>query len=202
MLELTHALEKILYLVSSSLYLPVLLIVTLLAAYSVYASGRLLQEWLQRRSLGSLVLIKFANDLQQTISENKITGNPLDVEMELLLQTHEHQQLIKLDKIRFVIKLGPALGLMGTLIPMGISLAALASGNIPSMASSMVTAFTATVAGLGCSVVAYLIALIREQWLRADFAVMRHQAELAASRLLDNHSVTIEEDGHALSETL
>jgi|694.fasta_scaffold15959_10 biopolymer transport protein ExbB/TolQ len=202
MLELTHALEKILYLVSSSLYLPVLLIVTLLAAYSVYASGRLLQEWLQRRSLGSLVLIKFANDLQQTISENKITGNPLDVEMELLLQTHEHQQLIKLDQIRFVIKLGPALGLMGTLIPMGISLAALASGNIPSMASSMVTAFTATVAGLGCSVVAYLIALIREQWLRADFAVMRHQAELAASRLLDNHSVTIEEDGHALSETL
>jgi biopolymer transport protein ExbB/TolQ len=178
------------------------LIVTLLAAYSVYASGRLLQEWLQRRSLGSLVLIKFANDLQQTISENKITGNPLDVEMELLLQTHEHQQLIKLDQIRFVIKLGPALGLMGTLIPMGISLAALASGNIPSMASSMVTAFTATVAGLGCSVVAYLIALIREQWLRADFAVMRHQAELAASRLLDNHSVTIEEDGHALSETL
>jgi biopolymer transport protein ExbB/TolQ len=177
MLELTHALEKILYLVSSSLYLPVLLIVTLLAAYSVYASGRLLQEWLQRRSLGSLVLIKFANDLQQTISENKITGNPLDVEMELLLQTHEHQQLIKLDQIRFVIKLGPAVGLMGTLIPMGISLAALASGNIPSMASSMVTAFTATVAGLGCSVVAYLIALIREQWLRADFAVMRHQAE-------------------------
>lgn len=36
----------------------------------------------------------------------------------------------KLDRIRFVIKVGPALGLMGTLIPMGISLAALAEGNI------------------------------------------------------------------------
>ncbi|QSB00293.1 hypothetical protein JWZ98_16605 [Methylomonas sp. EFPC1] len=35
-MALTHALEQILYMISSSLYLPVLLIVTLLAAYSVY----------------------------------------------------------------------------------------------------------------------------------------------------------------------
>ena len=46
---------------------------------------------------------------------------------------------------------------MGTLIPMGVSLASLAEGNIPKMAGSMVTAFTATVAGLACGVVLTLL---------------------------------------------
>lgn len=201
-MEFTQLLEHILYMISSSLYLPVLLIVTSLAAYSVYACGRLLQEWLDRRKAGSRTVRLFNLDLAVTLGKKNRSEAPLDVELELLLQTHEHQQLVKLDQIRFVIKLGPALGLMGTLIPMGISLAALAQGNIPSMASSMVTAFTATVTGLGCSVIAYMVALVREQWLRADFAAMRHQAELAASRVLDVQDLVIEEDGHALSETL
>jgi len=201
--ELTHMLEHILYMISSSLYLPVLLIVTLLAAYSVYTCGRLAQEWLERRQAGSRTVRLFNLDLAVALGrQQRANAAPLDVELELLLQTHEHRQLIKLDQVRFVIKLGPALGLMGTLIPMGISLAALAQGNIPSMAGSMVTAFTATVTGLGCGVITYLVALVREQWLRADFAAMRHQAELAASRVLDAQDLAIEEDGHALSETL
>ncbi|CAD6877031.1 MotA/TolQ/ExbB proton channel family protein [Methylomonas fluvii] len=202
-MELTHTLEQILYMISSSLYLPVLLIVTLLAAYSVYTCGRLAQEWLERRQAGSRTVRLFTLDLAVALGrQQRANAAPLDVELELLLQTHEHRQLIKLDQVRFVIKLGPALGLMGTLIPMGISLAALAQGNIPSMAGSMVTAFTATVTGLGCGVITYLVALVREQWLRADFAAMRHQAELAASRVLDVQDLAIEEDGHALSETL
>ncbi|MCQ8119544.1 MotA/TolQ/ExbB proton channel family protein [Methylomonas rosea] len=202
-MELTHTLEQILYMISSSLYLPVLLIVTVLAAYSVYTCGRLAQEWLERRRAGSRSVRLFNLDLAVALgSQQRANAAPLDVELELLLQTHEQRQLIKLDQVRFVIKLGPALGLMGTLIPMGISLAALAQGNIPSMAGSMVTAFTATVTGLGCGVITYLVALVREQWLRADFAAMRHQAELAASRVLDVQDLAIEEDGHALSETL
>ena len=85
----------------------------------------------------------------------------------------------RLDRIRFVIRVGPALGLMGTLIPMGISLSALADGNIPKMADSMVTAFTATVAGLGAGVLAYLISLSRERWVREDVREMACAAELA-----------------------
>lgn len=202
-MDMTHNLEHILYLISSSLYLPVILIVTLLAAYSIYAAGRLFQEWLERRKLGSRCLADFQSDLIVAVTEQKISKTPLDIVLESLLQSHENRQIVKLDQIRFVIKLGPSLGLMGTLIPMGISLAALAQGNIPSMASSMVTAFTATVTGLGCSVVAYLIALVREQWLRADFSSMRLQAELMANRVLDQHDAThFEEDSHALSEKL
>src|SRR5690606_8993989 len=116
--------------------------------------------------------------------------------LERLLQGAELAMAKSLDRIRFVIKVGPALGLMGTLIPMGISLAALAEGNIPKMAGSMVTAFTATVAGLGSGVIAYLIALVREKSLRSDIREMEYLTEVAARE----HGIGKEEQ-HALSET-
>ena len=79
---------------------------------------------------------------------------------------------------------GPALGLMGTLIPMGISLAGLAQGNLPKMAESMTTAFTATVVGLACSVSAYVLSLVREHWLRSDLTDIAYAAE---SLLAEQH---------------
>jgi hypothetical protein len=89
----------------------------------------------------------------------------------------------RLDGVRFVVRVGPALGLMGTLIPMGISLAGLAQGNLPKMAESMTTAFTATVVGLACSVSAYVLTLVREHWLRSDLT----EIAFAAEALLASH---------------
>jgi biopolymer transport protein ExbB/TolQ len=63
---------------------------------------------------------------------------------------------------------------------MGVSLASLAEGNNPKMAGSMVTAFTATVAGLACGVVSYIIALLRENWARADIREMEFLTEVQA----------------------
>jgi biopolymer transport protein ExbB/TolQ len=79
--------------------------------------------------------------------------------------------------IRFVIRVGPALGLMGTLIPMGIALSAMAQGDMPKMAGSMVTAFTTVVVGLACSVVAYIMSLVKEKWVRADMREMEYLTE-------------------------
>jgi len=67
---------------------------------------------------------------------------------------------------------------MGTLIPMGISLSSLAQGDMPKMAGSMVTAFTTVVVGLACSVLAYLMSLVKEKWVRADMREMEYQTEL------------------------
>ena len=53
-------------------------------------------------------------------------------------------------------KLGPILGLMGTLIPMGPALAGLASGDIASMAYNMQIAFATTVVGLVAGAVGFL----------------------------------------------
>lgn len=54
----------------------------------------------------------------------------------------------KLSRSRLLVKIGPMIGLMGTLIPMGPALTGLASGDIASMAYNMEVAFATTVIGI------------------------------------------------------
>lgn len=192
-MPMLQALEQFLFEISSALYFPVIAAVSALVLYVGLALGGLAHEAWERRKLARSVThyqAKLALELAATTPH-------LDARLELLLQGAELSIARSLDRIRFVIKVGPALGLMGTLIPMGISLAALAEGNIPKMAGSMVTAFTATVAGLGCGVVAYLIALVREKWLRDDIRQMEYLTEVAARE----HGYATPEARHALPET-
>ena len=55
-----------------------------------------------------------------------------------------------------LIKFGPLLGLMGTLIPMGPALVGLAEGDISSMAYNMQIAFATTVTGMAAAAVGML----------------------------------------------
>ncbi|MCE1239209.1 MAG: MotA/TolQ/ExbB proton channel family protein [Azonexaceae bacterium] len=173
-MELIQLIEHLLYEVSTALYLPVIGGCALLVAYTPVQLGiTLFDAWQRWRGRFPERAAFFA-----ALARIRPAAGTLPIEVERLLQAHELALSHRLDRIRFVIKVGPALGLMGTLIPMGISLAALAEGNIPKMAGSMVTAFTATVAGLGAGVLAYLIALSRERWAREDVREMAHAAEL------------------------
>jgi len=101
----------------------------------------------------------------------------LDIRLERLLQEAELRLLKSLDKVSFAVRVGPAVGLMGTLIPMGIALSSLAQGNMPKMAQSMVTAFTTTIVGLGCGVAAYLMSMVREKWVKEDMREMECATE-------------------------
>ena len=60
------------------------------------------------------------------------------------------------------------------------------------MASSMVTAFTTVVVGLGCSVAAYLMSLVKEKWVRGDIREMEYLTELRL-RELNCHALPTEE---------
>lgn len=179
-MELTQALENFLYQVASALYLPVIAGCSLLVVYVPWMLGMLLRDAWDRRRGRFRVRERFVRALDGEVASFRGRAGELPIRVERLLQQAELEMARQLDRVRFVIKTGPALGLMGTLIPMGISLAALAQGDIPKMAGSMVTAFTATVGGLGAGVAAYLIALVRERWVRADIREMAFAAEIAA----------------------
>jgi len=174
-MNLIALIEQFLYIVSSALYLPVIGACALLVLYVPWLAGMLVYDALARRRGQRAAVQAFRVALAQPLQ----VGVARDVAVEWLLQQHEGLLTRALDRVRFVIKVGPALGLMGTLIPMGISLSALAGGNIPQMAGSMVTAFTATVAGLAAGTAAYLIALVRERWAREDLRDMAFEAETA-----------------------
>jgi biopolymer transport protein ExbB/TolQ len=176
-LDAVKLLENYLYVVSEALYLPVIAAVSALLLYCLWHCGTLSADALIRFRRGSPEVRAFKPRLLEQVNSR---APHIGARVERLLQEAELEAVRRLDRVRFVIKVGPALGLMGTLIPMGISLAALAEGNVPKMAGSMVTAFTATVAGLACGVLAYMIALVREKWARADIREMEYLAETNA----------------------
>ncbi len=176
-MSIVQILEHFLYAIASGLYVPVIATVSALCLYTLWLCGALAGDAFQRFRKGSTELLEFRQRLD---AEFAYRENHLDARLERVLQAAELAASRRLDRVRFVIKVGPALGLMGTLIPMGISLASLAEGNVPKMAGSMVTAFTATVAGLACGVVAYLIALVRENWVRAEIREMEFLTEISA----------------------
>lgn len=61
-------------------------------------------------------------------------------------------------------KMGPMLGLMGTLIPMGPALVGLSTGDIASMAYNMQVAFATTVVGLFAAAVGFITQQIKQRW--------------------------------------
>ncbi len=75
-------------------------------------------------------------------------------------------------------KLGPVLGLMGTLIPMGPALVGLAAGDIESMAVNMQVAFSTTVIGLFTGAVGFIILQIKKRWYAADLNNLEFVSEL------------------------
>ncbi len=193
-MNLVRWLEGFLFQISSGLYAPVVVLVSALALYTTWAFGAFMVDALLRWRRGSDDQAAFAAALAR---EQEAGGADLEARVEKLLRLHEIRAASRLDRVRFIIKVGPALGLMGTLIPMGVSLASLAEGNIPKMAGSMVTAFTATVAGLACGVIAYVIALLREKWVRTDLLEMEFLAETRMSAAIEHVRL---ERRHALSE--
>lgn len=76
-------------------------------------------------------------------------------------------------------RMGPMLGLMGTLIPMGPALTDLAAGDIQGMAQKLVVAFTTTVLGLAVAALAYLVAAARRRWYAADLRAIEYMYDLA-----------------------
>ena len=80
-------------------------------------------------------------------------------------------------------KVGPSLGLLGTLIPMGAALAALTAGNLEAMAGQMVVAFTTTIVGLSAGTVAFVIQLVRHNWVNEAIREQRFLAERIGGEL-------------------
>lgn len=168
-------LETFLYIISSALFYPVVAGLILLTFWLVISFGGFLREYIDRKQGNLAGLQRYQGILD---SEALNPSADLDLHLEKQLQMAELELIKGLDKIRFAIRVGPALGLMGTLIPMGVSLAALAQGDMPKMASNMVTAFTTTVVGLACGVAAYLMTVVKEKWVRADIREMEYLTEL------------------------
>ena len=109
----------------------------------------------------------------------------------------EHVVLEREDRVRrtlggsrLLVKIGPSLGLLGTLIPMGTALASLTAGNLEAMAGQMVVAFTTTIIGLTAGTIAYVIQVVRHNWVNQTVREQRFIAERIAGELERKVDVT------------
>lgn len=170
-------LRELFHSIAGLLVWPVLLGLLGLAAAMLVAVGSFAREAWDRRSGRRRALDAAAATLDGIVAAP--SGDPLDIRIEEHLQTTERARWRALGRLRLAVRVGPSLGLMGTLIPMADALQGLADGNLPALATNMVTAFAATVIGLTISVTAYLLGAARESWVRADTEALAFHAERA-----------------------
>ena len=75
-------------------------------------------------------------------------------------------------------KMGPMLGLMGTLIPMGPALVGLSTGDIASMAYNMQVAFATTVVGLFAAAIGFITQQVKQRWYLQDMTNLEFLSEM------------------------
>jgi len=73
---------------------------------------------------------------------------------------------------RTMTRIGPLLGLMGTLIPLGPALVGLASGDIGLLARKMEVAFATTVVGLVIGAMGFLLHQSASRWALDDLSLL------------------------------
>ena len=192
------------FMISNSLLYPVVIALLGLIAWSLMTFGQFVSEYASRSrditkldagcsdakkhikmgefSTASAVLIscgsndllkKFIRDLSDFIGVDMFS-----IRIEKLLQDYELKIARELEKARLVARLGPVLGLMGTLIPMGPALMGLSTGNIQQLASNLTIAFSTTVLGLLAGGVAYSVLLVKKRWYTQDLSDMEYVVEV------------------------
>ena len=176
--------------VSQSLQIPVIIFLLIFAVFAVFAFGGLISDYTNRKKLSrdyreklifSLVNAKSIEELKSIVNGSEIFDSQKEVLLKIidshslssesreawalnLIEEEEVAMAKNLEKIDIVTRIGPTLGLMGTLIPMGPGLAALGSGDVSTLASAIIVAFDTTVVGIGSGAVAYVIAKVRHRW--------------------------------------
>jgi biopolymer transport protein ExbB/TolQ len=193
------ALKSFIYIVSSSLLYPVLFLLTFLTLVILVYTGSFIAELIERKRLRRIE----AGNIIETVDSGKIAGffshyvieyfaalkKILEIKSEIqdsaienLLQKHVLKLKKTLDRTGMIVRIGPGLGLIGTLIPMGTGLASLGQGDITKLSSDLVIAFTTTVAGLMLSLVAYFIHTIRKRWVEEDISMMEYLSEIVCRK--------------------
>jgi len=194
--------NQVLYVVMEALFYPTVIFLLLFFGYSIVELGMFLREVIlrphfTRRDLEEVAekfpdvgdvplpphFREYLRRLKQIIQNS---GDPEEAGLraEKELENLENYLARKLGRTRIVVRLGPMLGLMGTLIPLGPGLEQMAKGNIAGLATALITAFATTVVGLASAGVCYVITLFRSRWYEKDVSDLEFLAETIISREL------------------
>lgn len=174
--------------ISQSLTVPVLIILLIIVVASLFLLGEIIAEYFKNKpvKVSEIYDLIFQISSASSIEHLQIIVNQSgipDTQKKILTKisdTHsmkktsreaaarrlvemEEEKIDKnLNKTDIITRIGPTLGLMGTLIPMGPGLAALGAGDINTLATSLTLAFNTTIVGIGSGAMCYVLGKIRK----------------------------------------
>lgn len=185
---------NLLYWLSTGLLVPVTLFLLFYFLRSLFLVGGLYGKYLKRAKLNAKINQQIENTPVEEILANlpaeQTRQNALMTQLHRIKRTQDNEAMLnkilgdheiiaeqETGKSKLLVKIGPMLGLMGTLIPMGPALVGLATGDISSMASNMQVAFATTVVGIIIGAIGFITLQLQQRWVADDLNILEYIVE-------------------------
>ena len=191
--------SNILFWISNGLLVPVIVGLLFFFAKSGVMRGGFVGQYIQRikqdkqlrlrmDQLDQSTIHAFSGELDEqpdslfTQTAKQLLSTDSTAVANRVLSEYEVTADAELGKYKVLVKFGPILGLMGTLIPMGPALAGLSTGDIASMAYNMQVAFATTVLGLFSGAVGFILLQVKQRWFTSDLIYLDYLSELSREK--------------------
>jgi biopolymer transport protein ExbB/TolQ len=203
----SHDIDEVIFHVANALLVPVLILALLALALVIFELGRFAIELRGRRRRRFDTLARSTESARAALARNDRAGaeaavsglaqSPAmasalsfivehartdggDHQINKALADFDFDSQRRLGRTRLLVRAGPALGLMGTLIPLSPALTGLASGNTAALSQNLRVAFSVTVVGLLIGAVAFVISLSRDRMYGQDLSDLQYLAAVVS----------------------
>ena len=174
--------SQILFLVSDSLLIPDIIVLLVLFVRALFLVGSFYNQYItkyknerQLRPILNQLTTERMEELQAALPEKDnslyikylraILARPADdTYADYMITNFENEAEKDVVTSKLLAKVGPVLGLIGTLIAMSPALTGLSQGDISKMASNMQVVFATTVVGLVVSLVGLVTLQFKQRW--------------------------------------
>ena len=192
--------SKSLFWVANSLLIPDIIILLILFGRSLLLTGSFYNQFMTKRKNDKKLIHLIAeldagsvSNLKQALPENDnalfvrylrdILSKPAsDAYADFMLSNFENEADKDLSISKLLSKMGPVLGLIGTLIAMSPALVGLSTGDIAGMAYNMQVVFATTVVGLVVSAIGLVTLQFKQRWYARDLNNLEYVTRIIISK--------------------
>ncbi len=181
-----EVISKVLFWVANSLLIPDIIILLFLFARSLLLLGSFYNQFMVKRKNdkelnakikdldgSGIAMLKNSlpekdNSLYIKYLRDLLNTPPSEAYADFLINNFENDAEKDTSLSKMLAKMGPVLGLVGTLIAMSPALVGLSTGDISGMAYNMQVVFATTVVGLVISAVGLVTLQFKQRWYARD----------------------------------
>lgn len=162
--------SKALFGIANALLIPDIILLIFFFVRALILLGTTYMQFMARRSKGHGELYaKYLSILQG--------HEPSEAYSDYIVAQFEAEAQKDVNLSRLLTKLGPVLGLIGTLISMSPALVGLSTGDIAGMAYNMQVVFSATVVGLFISAIGLFTQQLKLRWYAKDASRLDYESQ-------------------------